>query len=75
MDKLHNYADFFDKNGPTFISLYSLENQKAASLFRLLLIGHDGQYSIKSGILGLGGDYSSNIVIQTSEIANDNGRK
>jgi hypothetical protein len=54
---------------------YSLEAQKTASPFWRLLIGNDGQNSVKSDILGLSGDYTSNIIIQPSEIANANGRK
>jgi hypothetical protein len=54
---------------------YSLEAQKTASPFWRLLIGNDGQNSVKSDVLGLGADYTSNIIIQASEIANANGRK
>lgn len=51
---------------------YSLEAQKAASPFWRLLIGNDGQNSVKSDILGLSADYTSNIIILASEIANSN---
>ena len=54
---------------------YSLEAQKTASPFWRLLIGNDGQNSVKSDILGLSGDHTSNIIIQPSEIANANSRK
>ena len=49
---------------------YSLEAQKAGSPLWRLLIGGEGQNSVKSEILGLGADYSSNITINESEIAN-----
>lgn len=54
---------------------YSLLAQKTASPFWRLLIGSDGQNSVKSDILGLSADFNSNIIIQASEIANANGRK
>jgi len=50
--------------------LYSLKAQKSGSPLWRLAIGGEGQNSVKSGILGLGADYSSNITIQESEIAN-----
>ena len=49
---------------------YSLEAQKTGSPLWRLFIGGEGQNSVKSDILGLGQDYSSNITIQESEIAN-----
>jgi hypothetical protein len=52
---------------------YSLEAQKTGSPLWRLFIGGEGQNSVKSEILGLGSDYSSNITIVESEIAN--GRK
>ena len=54
---------------------YSLLAQKTASPFWRLLIGSDGQNSVKSDILGLSADFNSNMIIQASEIANANGRK
>jgi len=40
-----------------------------------LQIGAEGYNSIKSEILGLGADYSSDIVIQEEEIANTDDAK
>ena len=54
---------------------YSLLAQKTASPFWRLLIGSDGQNSVKSDILGLSADFNSNMTIQASEIANANGHK
>lgn len=49
---------------------YSLEAQKTGSPLWRLFIGGEGQNSVESDILGLGVDYSSNITILESEIAN-----
>jgi hypothetical protein len=49
---------------------YSLEAQKTGSPLWRLFIGGEGQNSVKSDILGLGANYSSNMTIQESEIAN-----
>jgi hypothetical protein len=54
---------------------YSLVAQKTASPFWRLLIGSDGQNSVKKDILGLNAGFTSNISIQASEIANANGGK
>jgi hypothetical protein len=49
---------------------YSLKAQKTSSPLWRLFIGGEGQNVVKSGILGLSSDYSSNITIQESEIGN-----
>jgi hypothetical protein len=49
---------------------YSLEAQKTGSPLWRLFIGGEGQNSVESDILGPGADYSSNITILESEIAN-----
>jgi hypothetical protein len=49
---------------------YSLEAQKTGSPLWRLFIGGEGQNSVESDILGPGANYSSNITILESEIAN-----
>lgn len=54
---------------------YLLDVEKSGSPMWRLQIGAEGYNSIKSEILGLGADYSSDIVIQEEEIANTNDAK
>jgi len=49
---------------------YSLKAQKTSSPLWRLFIGGEGQNAVKSGVLGLSSDYSTNITIQESEIGN-----
>jgi hypothetical protein len=49
---------------------YLLDAEKSGSPMWRLQIGSEGYNSVKSEIIGLGADYSTDIVIQEEEIAN-----
>jgi hypothetical protein len=51
---------------------YSLEAVKTGSPLWKLLIGSDGQNTVKADILGLSEDYTLNMAIQATEIGNAN---
>lgn len=53
---------------------FSLEAEKTGSPLWKLFIGSDGINAIKTNILGLGEDYSSNMEIKASEIGNADGK-
>jgi len=53
---------------------YSLKAQKNVSPFWRLSIGNDGQNSINSDILGLPENFTTSLIIQSSEIGNSNSR-
>ena len=54
---------------------YLLDAEKSGSPMWRLQIGSEGYSSVKSGIIGLGADYSSDVIIQEEEIANANDAK
>ena len=54
---------------------YLLDAEKSGSPMWRLQIGSEGYNSVKSGIIGLGADYSSDMVIQEEEIANSDDSK